>query len=122
MNSLKFVCLNELLFGNDYKFDKLFNIYCVFIEIIVICICIWVISYLQIVSNSDVWIIWHIEIIIMPRQKPKNQTTEERERDLEIKRDKMKLQCEQRKFQCNNEELSFEEEHEPPIQRNKEEE
>ena len=58
----------------------------------------------------------------MPRKKPNIQTTEERERDLEIKRDKMKLLCEQRKLQRNNEELTFEEEQEPPIQRNKEEE
>jgi hypothetical protein len=36
---------------------------------------------------------------------------EERERDLEIKTNKMKLLHEQRKLQCNNEELSFEEEH-----------
>ena len=39
-----------------------------------------------------------------------------------IKRDKIKLLPEQRKLQSNNEELSFQEEHEPPIQRNKEEE
>ena len=58
----------------------------------------------------------------MPRKKPKTQTMEERERYLAIKRDKMKLLYEQRKLQCNNEELSFKEEHEPPIQRNKEEE
>ena len=58
----------------------------------------------------------------MPRKKPKNQTTKARERDLEIKRDKMKLLHEQRKLQCNNEELSFEEEQEPLIQRNKEDE
>ena len=44
---------------------------------------------LQIVSNSDVWIIWHVKIIIM--KKPKTQTNEDRERDLAIKRDKMKL-------------------------------
>ena len=58
----------------------------------------------------------------MPRKKPKNQTNEDRERDLEIKRDKMKLLREQRKLQSNNEELTFEEEQEPLIQRNKEEE
>ena len=58
----------------------------------------------------------------MPRKKPKTQTIEETERDLVIKRDKMKLLCEQRKLQSNNEELSFQEEQEPPIQRNKEEE
>ena len=45
----------------------------------------------------------------MPRKKPKSQTTEERERDLTIKRDKMKLLHEQRKLQSNNEELTFEE-------------
>ena len=58
----------------------------------------------------------------MPRKKPKTQTTEERERHLAIKRDKMKLLREQRKLQSNNEELTFEEDQEPPIQRNKEEE
>ena len=58
----------------------------------------------------------------MPRKKPKTQTTEERERDLTIKRDKMKLLREQRKLQRNNEVLSFKEEQEPPIQRNKKEE
>ena len=58
----------------------------------------------------------------MPRKKPKNQTTEEREGDLAIKRDKMKLLREQRKLQSNNEELTFKEDQEPPIQRNKEEE
>ena len=46
---------------------------------------------------------------------------EERERDLTIKRDKMKLLHEQRKLQRNNEELSFKEEQEPLIQRKKEE-
>ena len=55
----------------------------------------------------------------MPRKKQKNQTMEERERYLEIKRDKMKLLCEQRKLQCNNVDFSFEEEHEPPIQETK---
>ena len=34
----------------------------------------------------------------------------------------MKLLCDQRKLQWNNEELSFKEEYEPPIQRNKEKE
>ena len=58
----------------------------------------------------------------MPRKKPKTQTMEERERDLAIKRDKMKLLREQRKLQKKNEELTFNEEQEPPIQRNKEEE
>ena len=58
----------------------------------------------------------------MPRKKLKTQTKEQRERDLEIKRDKMKLLCEQRKLQRNNEELTFEEDQEPLIQRNKEEE
>ena len=58
----------------------------------------------------------------MPRKKPKTQTKEERGRDLEIKRDKMKLLCEQRKLQSNNEELTFEEEKELSIQINKEEE
>ena len=58
----------------------------------------------------------------MPRKKPKNQTIEERERDLAIKRDKMKLLCEQRKLQSNNEESTFQEDQEPLIQRNKEEE
>ena len=77
---------------------------------------------LQIVSNLDVWIIWHVEIIIMPRKKPKNQTNEDRERDFAIKRDKMKLLCEQIKLQRNNEEFIFEEDQEPSIQRNKEEE
>ena len=91
----------------------MFDIYCVFIEIIVICICILLICNLHIVSNLDVWIIWHIEIIILPRKKPKIQTMEERERDLAIKRDKIKLLCEQRKLQSNNEELTFEEEQEP---------
>ena len=47
---------------------------------------------------------------------------EERERDLEIKRDKMKLLREQRKLQSNNEELTFKEDQEPPIQKNNEEE
>ena len=41
---------------------------------------------------------------------------------MEIKRDKMKLLCEQRKLQSNNKELTFKEDQEPPIQRNKEEE
>ena len=85
-------------------------------------ICIWMICNLHIVSNSDVWIIWHVEIIIMPRKKPKTQTNEDRERDLAIKRDKMKLLGEQIKLQSNNEELTFEEDQEPPVQRNKEEE
>lgn len=58
----------------------------------------------------------------MPRKKPKNKTTKERERDLAIKRDKIKLLCEQTKLQFNNEELSFEEGHKLPIQRNNEEE
>ena len=58
----------------------------------------------------------------MPRKKPKTQTTEESERDLAIKRDKMKLLREQRKLQNNNKELTFEEDQEPPIQKNKEEE
>ena len=58
----------------------------------------------------------------MSRKKPKTQKNEDRERDLAIKKDKMKLLCEQRKLQRNNEELNFEEEQEPPIQRNKEEE
>ena len=39
----------------------------------------------------------------MPRKKPKTQTNEERERDLAIKRDKMKLLCEQKNLQSNNE-------------------
>ena len=39
----------------------------------------------------------------MPRKKPKTQTIEERERDLKIKRDKMKLLHEQRKLHTNNE-------------------
>ena len=58
----------------------------------------------------------------MPRKKPKTQTNGERERDLATKRDKMKLLCEKRKLQRNNEELTFEEDQEPPVQRNKEEE
>ena len=58
----------------------------------------------------------------MPRKKPKTQTNEDKERDLAIKRDKMKLLCEQRKLQSNNEELNFEEDQEPPIQTKKEEE
>ena len=58
----------------------------------------------------------------MPRKKPKTQTNKDRERDLAIKRDKMKLLHEQRKLHNNNDELNFEEEQEPPIQRNKEEE
>ena len=53
----------------------------------------------------------------MPRKKPKTQTTEEREKYFGIKRDKMKLLHEQRKLQRNNEELTFEEEHEPSIQK-----
>ena len=53
----------------------------------------------------------------MSTKKPKIQTTKERERDLAIKRDKMKLLREQRKLQSNNEELTFEEDQEPPIQR-----
>ena len=65
---------------------------------------------LQIVSNSDVWIIWNIEIIIIPRKKPKNKIKEERERDLAIKRDKIKLLREQKKLQSNNKELTLEEE------------
>ena len=58
----------------------------------------------------------------MPGKKPKNQTNKDRERDLAIKRDKMKLLCEQRRLQSNNEELTFEEDQEPPVPRNKEEE
>ena len=58
----------------------------------------------------------------MPRKKPKNQTNEDRERDLAIKRDQMKLLREQRKLQSNNEELTFKEDQEPPVPRNKEEE
>ena len=58
----------------------------------------------------------------MPRKKPKNQTNEDRERDLAVKRDKIKLLREQRKLQSNNKELTFEEDQEPPVQRNKEEE
>ena len=58
----------------------------------------------------------------MPRKKPKIQTDEDRERDLAIKIDKMKLLREQRKLQSNNEELTFEENQEPPVPRNKEEE
>ena len=58
----------------------------------------------------------------MPRKKLENHRIEERERDLEIKRDKMKLLREQRKLQCNNEELSFEKEHGPRIQINKQKE
>ena len=58
----------------------------------------------------------------MPRKKPKNQTNEDRERDLAIKRDKMKLLREKRKLQSNNEELTFEEDQEPLVPRNKEEE
>ena len=77
---------------------------------------------LHIVSNLDVWIIWHVEIVIMPRKKSKIQTNEQRERDLKIKIDNMKLLHEQRKFQSNNEELTFEEDQEPLVQRNKEEE
>ena len=55
----------------------------------------------------------------MPRKKPKTQTMEERERDLAIKRYKIKLLHEQRKLKSNNEKLTFEEEHEPLIQKNK---
>ena len=51
-----------------------------------------------------------------------NHWIHDRERDLAIKRDKMKLLGEQRKLQSNNEELAFEENQEPSIQRNKEEE
>ena len=58
----------------------------------------------------------------MPRKKPKTQTNEDKERDLAIKRDKMKLLCEQRKLQRNNEELTFKEDQEPLVQRNKENE
>ena len=58
----------------------------------------------------------------MPRKKPKTQTNEDRERDLTIKRDKMKLLHEQIKLQSSNEELTFKEDQEPPIQRNKEKE
>ena len=58
----------------------------------------------------------------MPRKKPKTQTNEDRERYLAIKRDKMKLLREQRKLQINNEELTFEEDQEPLIQRNKDKE
>ena len=57
----------------------------------------------------------------MPRKKPKIQTNADRERDLTIKIDKMKLLCEQIKLQRNDEELTFEEDQEPPIQRNKDE-
>ena len=53
----------------------------------------------------------------MPRKKQKTQTNEDRERDLAIKRDKMKLLHEQRKLQSNNEELTFEEDQEPPVQK-----
>ena len=56
------------------------------------------------------------------KEETKTQTNEDRERDLAIKRDKMKLLHEQRKLQRNNEELTFEEDQEPLIQRNKEEE
>ena len=52
----------------------------------------------------------------------KTQTNEDRERDLEIKRDEMKLLREEIKLQSNNEELNFEEDQEPLVQRNKEEE
>ena len=100
----------------------MFDIYYVFIQIIVIFIYILIICNLHIVTNSNVLIIWHVEINIMPRKKPKTQTNEDRERDLAIKIDKMKLLHEQRKLQSNNEELNFEDEHEPWIQRNKEEE
>ena len=58
----------------------------------------------------------------MPRKKPKTQTNEDRERDLAIKRDKIKLLHEQRKLQRNNEELTFKKDQEPSVQRNKEEE
>ena len=61
----------------------------------------------------------------MPRKKPNIQINEDRERDLTIKRDKMKLLREkiklQRKLQSNDEELNFEEDQEPPVQRNKKE-
>ena len=56
----------------------------------------------------------------MPRKKPKIQTNEDRERDLAIKRDKMKLLHEQRKLKSNNEALTFEEDQDPSIQRNEE--
>ena len=58
----------------------------------------------------------------MLRKKPKTQTNEDRERDLAIKRDKIKFLFEQKNLQSNNEELTFEEDQEPPVQRNKEEE
>ena len=58
----------------------------------------------------------------MSRKKPKTQTNEDRVRDLVIKRNKMKLLCEQIKLQRNNEELSFKEEQKLSIQINKEEE
>ena len=58
----------------------------------------------------------------MPRKKPNIQINEDRERDLEIKRDKIKLLREQRKLQSNNEELTFKEDQEPLVQINKEEE
>ena len=58
----------------------------------------------------------------MLRKKPKTQTNEDKERDLEIKRDKMKLLHEQKKLQSNNEELNFEEDQEPLIQRKKKKE
>ena len=57
----------------------------------------------------------------MPKKKQKNQTKEERETNLAVKRDKMKLLCEQRKLQRNNEELTSKEEQESLIERNKEE-
>ena len=55
-------------------------------------------------------------------KKQNTQTKKEKEIDLGIKRDKMKLLHEQIKLQSNNKESIFEEEQEPPIQRNKEEE
>ena len=56
------------------------------------------------------------------KEETKKLTNEDRERDLEIKRDKMKLLHEQINLQRNNDELTFEEDQEPPVQRNKEEE
>ena len=58
----------------------------------------------------------------MLRKKLKTQKKEERERDLEINRHTMNLLHEKRNLQSNNEELTFEEDQEPTIQRNKEEE
>ena len=43
----------------------------------------------------------------MLRKKPKTQTNEDRERDLAIKRDKIKLLREKRKLQRKNEELTL---------------